>query len=193
VWKRKPVRAKPSPGGHQGWSDRSRHDAVEALRNALSGHRQLLVIAESGAEMMRELLGARSVTVSTLTEGHYQDLVNVGQLGQRDVRFPRDDVYMEDLYPVATQLLQLGKGYRSASRDDLVFQEMQRDTGEEDLGSVMGAPMVSGGIVRGEVSMRRGLDQRPFTPEDLQVLQDLATVLGSQLWGASRRAILHEQ
>jgi GAF domain-containing protein len=192
VWKRKPVRLNVRAGGRQGWSDRARQEAVDQLRSELEGHRKLLVIAETGAELIRELLDARSVTVSTFTESHYQDLVNVGQLGQRDTRFPRDDVYMEDLYPAATELLQLGKGYCSSQRNDLVFQEMQADTGEEDLGSVLGVPMISGGVVRGEVSMRRGLEQTPFTADDMQILQDLATVLGSHLWGASRRAILHE-
>lgn len=169
---------------------RARRGAMEALRTELSHHTQVSRIAEAAAEILRERFDARSVTVSTFTEGHWQDLVNVGQLGQRDKRFPRDDAYSYELYPVATRLLELGQGYRSSRPDDAVFQEMQMDTGEADLGSVMGVPMVSGGRVRGEVSMRRGQDQPPFSKDDMEVLKDLATVLGTHLWGALRRPII---
>lgn len=174
----------------RGWSPTARLQATNQLRVALGERRRLLDVAEAGASFFCHLMVAKTVTVTTLIEDRYQDLVNIGELTLDDERFPPDTIYPVSMYPLTTHLLTESGGYLSSDPADPVFQEIVTAMPYNGVNSLMGVAVVSGGTVRGEVGLTRGHGEPAFNREDFEVARDLATAFGSRLAVALHRPVL---
>lgn len=173
--------------GRGSWTPAARLAASDQMRQRLIGVSRTLDVAETGAEYLRELFTALTVTVSTLAEGRYRDLINVGYLPNGEVRYPDDCLYPEGMYPDTTQLLHSEGGYFTSDIDDPAFKEFILTMPESEATSVMGVSVVSGGVPRGEVCLTRGQRQPAFDREDFELARDLATTFGTRLMMALRR------
>jgi hypothetical protein len=122
----------------QGWSSTARRHAGTQLRTRLNWFTEVVAVAEVGAEYLFELLGARTVTVTTYKDGRYQDLVNVGHLPSGEVRYPKDCMYPETLYPVSTRALHEQGGYITPDTSDPLFLEFYASILGSDATSMMG-------------------------------------------------------
>jgi hypothetical protein len=158
------------------------------MRARLAGLADLIEVAEAGAEYLRELFVASTVTVSTLHRERYQDLVNVGYLPTGEARYPENCVYPVTLYPETTRRLTVDGGYYTSDEDADLFKEFIEAMPTTDASSVMGVSIVSGGVARGEACLTRGPRQSAFDRADFELARDLATTFGTQLMIAMTRA-----
>jgi len=173
--------------GLEGWTSSLRLLASTQLRSRLEQVTTRRDVARVGSEYFRDMLNARSVSITTLGDGRYKELVNVGTLPPPSSWYPKETVYPETVYPLTTQKLKAG-GYFTASLDHLDYVELVGSRDDPEVQSVMGVPIVSGGQLRGEMFMARGYEQEPFDQEDLDASRDLAGVLGDSLQAAAGRA-----
>lgn len=171
--------------GHHGWMDPARLQAAGQLRSRLEGVTTSRDIARVGAEFFRELLDARAVSITSLEDGHYNELANIGTMPPPTSWYPRETVYPESVYPSTSQRLRAG-GYFTADLDHHDYLELVGSRDDPDVTSVMGVPIDLGGHLGGEVFLTRGRDCRPFDTDDLESSRGLATILGESLREAAR-------
>jgi GAF domain-containing protein len=85
-----------------------------------------------------------------------------------------------DSYPAATKRLLSHRGYISS--DVLaVVDEYRAQCPYTVPASFLGVPIVARGEVFGELFLTRSGEQPPLTQEDLELVMDLATVLGGRI------------
>jgi hypothetical protein len=132
-------------------------------------------IAKAGAEYFRELLDARTVSISMYEKGQYRELVNVGYLPSPDTWYPPQSAYPDSMFPLATRDLKEHGGYLTSDLDDEKYREFAGSRDDPEVTSIMGVAIVSGGTLRGEVFLTRRRDQKAFDREDLDLERDLAT------------------
>lgn len=171
--------------GHNGWSAPTRLQAASQLRSRLEGVTTSRDLARVGAEYLRELLSARAASITTLEDGQFNELANVGTLPPPTSWYPRETVYPESVFPSTSQKLRAG-GYFTADLDDHDYLELVGSRDDPEVTSVMGVPIDLGGHLRGEVFLTRGRDQGPFDAEDLDASRGLATILGESLRESAR-------
>lgn len=171
---------RPSP--YQGtWGGELRLRTLSRVRQAMSEAVGLLPVAESAAEAILEIMSAASVSILLMDEGFYSDLLNVGTLPPGEERFPVNSRYPTSQYPIATERLLDGKGYFSGSAVDEILTEFRHRWPQVSVGSIMGVPIVALGSVHGEVFLIRDEQTPPFNREDMELVADLATMLGARL------------
>jgi len=168
------------PQPRQAWGPSARVDATARIRDILDNTRGLLRTCELVAEEIRELVAARSVTISLIENGNYRDLVIVGYLGPGEERLPRNHQYPATLYPTATELLLAQHAYVS-SQSPKIREEHMVDDSTVSAGCFMGIPIVAGNEVRGELFATRAKLVPEFTREDMEIVRDLVTQLGVRI------------
>ena len=123
-------------------------------------------VIEQAAEAALEVTGAASLSISRWERDRdeMRTLINVGQLGDREERFPADEAYPLDEYPVVARLLREGTPYLSVVDDPAAPQtavKLLRSYGKE---SELAVPIVLDGQVWGglgdERSRRQALRRR---------------------------------
>jgi len=169
-----------------GWAATSRLRAANQLRVALGSHKRLMDVADAGAQFFLQLMAARTVVVTTLSNGEYRDLVIAGELPPDEVRYPDDAVYAEALFPESTRLLHKQGGYVTSDPHDPVFVEYVVSTASLGVTSLMGVAVVHAGNIWGEVALTRGANQPGFTDDDFATVRDLGTSFGARLTTAPR-------
>jgi len=165
----------------RGWSETARLSASKRVRATVEQNSDLVTVCEATAEVVREIMVARSVSVLLIDETGYREIVNVGKLDPGDVRFPAGERYPLSTYPLASARLLARKGYISADGTLDVVQERAKSTESPTVGCFMGVPIVAVGQVRGELYLTRGKGKPVFTPEDLEITSDFATQLGTRI------------
>ncbi|HVQ87491.1 MAG TPA: GAF domain-containing protein [Actinomycetes bacterium] len=179
---RKPGRRQP-PDPYlyrRAWSANTRDAASKRIRTVLDEASGLIPVAEAMGEAFLDIMVASAVSISLLDEDGYRDLVNVGKLGQGEVRFPNER-YPISLYPAAAARLLARQGYISADGTLDLDADHPHLSAWAGVGCFMGVPIVAGAEVRGEVLMVRGKNNPVFSAEDLEVAGDLATQFGARL------------
>ena len=151
------------------------------MRARLTQAHELVDVADTGAEYLYRLLEAATVTVSTLEEGWYRDVVIVGDLAPGETRHPEDLTYPESLYPVSSKALHDRGGYYTSDRTDPLILEFVEAMQGMEIGALMGVAIMSGGVARGEVNLTRRPGDPPFDREDFELVRDLATSFGTRL------------
>jgi diguanylate cyclase (GGDEF)-like protein len=133
-------------------------------------------VLEVIAEESLALLEAASISISRWDRDRQvlRTLINAGDLQPGDDRWPHDEVYpvLDDRHVLA--LLQQGQPYTNAVDDpevDDACAEILRQLGRE---SEVAVPVMSGGSIWGEI-WASGTDGRRFGPDDVQLLQAVAT------------------
>ncbi|HVQ88579.1 MAG TPA: hypothetical protein VMT88_10400 [Actinomycetes bacterium] len=165
----------------RGWSPAARLWATQTVREVLAEASDLLGASEGFAEVVRECLNARSVSITLIEGDDFRDLVNVGRLAPDQVRFPVDQRYPLSSYPATTERLLSHEGYLSTSSSLEVVREYIAQSPRETVGCFMGLPIAALGEVRGELFAFRDPDVPVFLPADLDIARDLATQFGAQL------------
>jgi hypothetical protein len=143
-------------------------------------YEELLPLVHGAAAVVSELMAAATAHVTLIVDDQYCDVVNVGDLAPGMATFPEDQYYPLDSYPWASRQLLAHRGYLSCD-DSEVVREYTRLTPWNVPASFMGVPIVAQGRVFGEMFLTRNAQQPPFTSEDLELMMDLATVIGARI------------
>lgn len=157
-----------------------REEAFRLMRESMSSVVGLLPVAEAAAEAICWLARSFEVTVSLIDQGGYWDVVDVCAEPTDYPRFPNHRYSFDD-YEFGTDRLMAGKGYFSGDAAEEVLVEYKRQWPETPVGSIMGVPIIAFGAVHGEVFLVRCDDAPPFGPADLELVAELATLLGARL------------
>ena len=156
-----------------------------------AGAYRLEEVLELAAERSLEALGHSSLAISRWERetGIVRTLVNVGELGPGEERFPKDETYSVDDYPSMGLAMREG-GSSLAAIDDPDSDPAQRDLlrrlGKE---SSLCVPMVFHGEPWGELEVMTAPGRPRVTHDDEAFLRAIA----DQLVGAIHRAELFAQ
>jgi GAF domain-containing protein len=165
----------------RGWTATDRLAASNRLRSAMQRDSGLKRAAEATAETICELMVAKSVSIVLLDDRGYRDLVNIGQLARGEHRFPEDEPSAANYYPAATARLLGGESYVTIGSARQLLAEYRSRAPGQNIGSVMGVPVMHAGEVWGEVFILRDAKAPGFTDPDLDVACELAAQFGTQL------------
>ena len=156
-----------------------------------AGANRLEEVLELAAERALEAVGGSSLAISRwdMESGVVRTLVNVGELGPGEERFPEDETYSEHDYPSVVAVIREGRSALAAV-DDPETDEAQRELllrlGKE---SSLSVPMVFRGEPWGELWVTTAPGAPRLTDKDETFLRAIADVLV----GAIHRAELFAQ
>jgi GAF domain-containing protein len=153
---------------------------IRHLVASIDRYEELVPLAHGAAAAVAEVMAASSAHVTLIVGDEYCDIVNVGDLELGQVTYPERQYYPLDSYPAATKRLLSHRGYISS--DVLaVVDEYRAQCPYTVPASFLGVPIVARGEVFGELFLTRSGEEPPFTQEDLELVMDLATVLGGRI------------
>jgi diguanylate cyclase (GGDEF)-like protein len=156
-----------------------------------AGAYRLEEVLELGAERALEALGGSSLAISRweMETGIVRTLVNVGELGPGEERFPTDETYSVRDYPSMGVAMREGKSSLAAVDDpnsDPAQRELLQRLGKE---SSLSVPLMIHGETWGELEVMTAPGQPRVTLDDETFLRAIA----DQLVGAIHRAELFAQ
>ena len=154
----------------------SEQGALLRVAAAAAGAQDLEEVLELAAEEALAAVGAASLSVSRWDrgEGVLRTLINVGELGQGEERFPEDERYPVAEHPLLQRMLAQGQPYFNAVDDpsaDQAAVRLLRSLGKE---SDVAVPIVTEGEIWGEVWASRGPGQPRFRGTDVRFLEAIA-------------------
>jgi diguanylate cyclase (GGDEF)-like protein len=158
---------------------------------AAAGAHRLEEVLELAAERSLEALGGSSLAISRWEKetGLVRTLVNVGELGPGEERFPEDETYSVHDYPSMGLAMSEGKSSLAAVDDpasDPLQRELLKRLGKE---SSLCVPMMLHGETWGELEVMNAPGEPRLTLEDETFLRAIA----HQVVGAIHRAELFAQ
>jgi GAF domain-containing protein len=156
-------------------------EAVDRVRRAMAGAVGLIPVVDAAATAICHEAGADGTGINLLDGREYWDLVEVWLEDRGYEHFPENTRYPSDRYPQATERLLSGKGYFSGDVADEVLVEYQLLWPELDIRSIMGVPIIALGEVHGEIFLLRLAGSPAFTRDDLDLVAELASILGARL------------
>jgi diguanylate cyclase (GGDEF)-like protein len=156
-----------------------------------AGAYRLEEVLELAAERSLEALGGSSLAISRWERetGIVRTLVNVGELGPGEERFPKDETYSVHDYPSMERAMREGKSSLAAVDDpncDPAQRELLKRLGKE---SSLSVPMIIHGETWGELEVMTAPGRPRVTHDDETFLRAIA----DQLVGAIHRAELFAQ
>ena len=160
------------------------------LARALAGSEPLNAILETAAEEARTAMDAASVSLARLVPGTQllRTVVNVGDLGPGEVRWPEDETYVIEEFRGLRQVVD-GLQFWTAHVDDPdclpVELELLTSLGK---GRSLAAPMFVDGRLWGEFYSTRHRGERAFDDSDIACMDALIAILA----GAVSRALREE-
>jgi diguanylate cyclase (GGDEF)-like protein len=175
--------AEPALGPND--ADESTLRMLLRMSRAIMGARRLEAALEAIAEESLVALGAASFSISRWERdsGLLRTLINVGDLGPGEQRWPKDESYPLAEYRLITDLLRHGRPYVSSIDDhaaDSAAVALVRSLGKE---SELAVPIMCDGSMWGEL-WATGTDGRRFGPPDVELL----SMIGSTVSAAIRTA-----
>ena len=166
--------------------------SLAALARALSRSESLPLLLEHAAEVAVQTMRAASVSISRLEPDGLtvRTIVNVGDLGPDEVRWPQDETYRIEefagLDPVTDDLVTW-----AWHRDDPATPRCERELLERlGKGSSVAAPLVVAGELWGEFYATRHRFAAPFDEDDVAFLEALVGILAGALARADREETL---
>jgi GAF domain-containing protein len=189
-----PVRGEHAIAGSEDVShllDAAAGDDVRALRAALKvsqavlGAHRLNDALEVIAEQTRAALGAGSFSISRWERerGVLRTMINVGELGPGEERWPTDEEYSLADYRDVTELLGQGRPYATTLDDDDIDPAVEALLRRLKKYSELAVPVMYQGAMWGEL-WATGADRRCFGPDDVRLLQAIAAQISVAI-GAS--------
>lgn len=173
-------------------NDQSRLRSLAAMARALGRPHPVPRLIELAAEETRRTLRAASVSVSRVEPDGVtvRTLVNVGDLGPDEVRWPEDEVY--PMSEFAGLDLEAEHAW-VWSLDDSDIPEADRELlNRLDKGSSVSTPIVVEGRLWGELYATRHRGERRFDADDIAYLESLRAILAGALARAEREQSLTE-
>jgi diguanylate cyclase (GGDEF)-like protein len=164
--------------------------SLAGLARALGRSEALFDLLETSAEEARSALGAASVSVSRLVPGTMlvRTIVNVGDLGAHEVRWPEDETYSSEEFASLEIVLERLETW-SWTLDDPTIPASERTLLEQlGKGSSLGGPLVVDGRLWGEFYATRHVGGPGFEDIDGAYLEALLAILS----GAVSRALREE-
>ncbi len=151
-------------------------DALMEVAGAAAAAASLEDVLESTAEACLAAMGAGSVSISRWEreEGVVRTLINVGELGPGEERWPENEVYDLVEYPNVARLLRTGEPYYNAVDDpeaDPIAVALLRRLGKE---SDIGVPIPVDGAVWGEVWASTCPGAARFRSADVRFVEAMA-------------------
>ena len=172
------------------YSVESRLRSLASMARALGRSERLEVILELCAEEARQVIDAASVSISRLEAGTglIRTVINVGDLGPHEQRWPVDEVYhLQDFTQLRSVVESLRTWTYALDGPDIDPKEAEL-LRTLDKASALGAPLVVDGALWGELYATRGHGQVSFDGGETAYIEVLAAILS----GAISRA-LHVQ
>jgi diguanylate cyclase (GGDEF)-like protein len=163
------------------------------LACGLSRSLPLPKVLEAAAEVALDVLGAASVSVSQLEPGTatLRTILNVGDLGSRETRWPEDEMYSVrdfDIYGMVHDGLKTSTNDVNDPECDAHHRELLEQLGK---GSSLLAPIVVDGQAWGELYTTRHVGRLPATdPVDVSCLEVLVAILSGAISRATREESL---
>ena len=166
--------------------------SLATMARVLGRSQPLTDVLEVAAEGARLTLGAASVSISRYDadDAALRTVINVGDLGPSEVRWPHDEIYPVTRWPELAEVLRHG-GTRVDRRDD-----PQGDPRERDLLTRLGkgcsvtASVIVDDQVWGEFYATRHLGHVPFGDQAVDYVEVLVALLGGAISRALREADL---
>jgi diguanylate cyclase (GGDEF)-like protein len=158
---------------------------------AAAGAHRLEDVLELAAERALAAMGAASLSISRweTDAGLVRVLVNVGDLGPGEERFPEDETYSVEDYPSVVDVMREGGAYLSFVDDpgtDPSMRALLEQLGKE---SSLAVPMILEGQPWGELEVMTAPGRPRVSADDVDFLRAIA----DQLVGAIHRAELFAQ
>jgi diguanylate cyclase (GGDEF)-like protein len=165
-------------------------EALMRIAAATADAYRLEDVMEQAAEAALAVTGAASLSISRWEPDReaMRTLINVGQLGPDEERFPTSEIYPLSENPVVEKLLRDAEPYRTAVDDpdaSPAAVAVLRDLGKE---SDVGVPILLDGEVWGEVWATTAKDAPRFGSGDARFLQAIADRLSLVLARGERFA-----
>jgi diguanylate cyclase (GGDEF)-like protein len=158
---------------------------------AAAGAHRLEEVLELAAERALAATGGASLSISRWdTEaGLIRTLVNVGELGPGEERFPENETYTVDEYPSVLTVMREGRASISAVDDPDTEPSMRALLERLGKESSLAVPMMLEGKPWGELEVMTAQGRPRVSPDDVDFLRAIA----DQLVGAIHRAELFAQ
>jgi diguanylate cyclase (GGDEF)-like protein len=158
---------------------------------AAAGAYRLEEVLELAGERALEALGGSSLAISRwdMEAGFVRTLVNVGELGPGEERFPKDETYSINDYPSVVTVIREGGSslaYVDDPESDSAQRQLLKRLGKE---SSLSVPMIFRGEPWGELWVTSAPGSPRLTAQDETFLRAIA----DQLVGAIHRAELFAQ
>jgi diguanylate cyclase (GGDEF)-like protein len=157
--------------------------ALIAVASAVAAAHRLEDVLEVVAEETRRVVGASSVSISRWEREHdrVRTLINVGELGPGEERFPTEETYALADYPLAARLLREGASYVISRGDrDLGVHDRQL-LDALDKGSYIGVPVIFDGRTWGKLESFAHVGAVPFTRRHVPFLEAIAGQVGAAI------------
>ncbi len=157
--------------------------ALIAVAGAVAAAHRLEDVLEVVAEETRRVVGASSVSISRWEREHdrVRTLINVGELGPGEERFPTSETYELADFPLAAQLLREGASY-VISRGDADLGAHDRQLLDAlDKGSYIGVPVIFDGRTWGKLEAFANVGARPFTHRHVPFVEAIAGQVGAAI------------
>ena len=179
---RHPVNSTPAPlpatpgGVSAAGRENLEHQALLRVAAAAAGASHVEDVLELAAEEARVALGAASLSVSRYQaeRNEIRTLINVGDLGPGEVRFPEGETYPAGRYPEVRDLIDNHTPYFNDADDprcDPMAASLLRELGKS---SDVGVPIIVENEVWGEMWATRRPGESPFGSSDADFLARIA-------------------
>jgi diguanylate cyclase (GGDEF)-like protein len=173
---------------HSASDDRLAH--LDVLGRALDAATSAGDLLELVAEEALRALPACSLSISRWdrADNSIRVLINAGELSPRGRRRPDDERYPVADYPPTAALLREGRSYLVRRDDEHADRGMLDLLERLDRGSQIGAAIVIGGRVWGELWATTKPDDEPFGEDDMRLFEAVAGRVGLALERAENLA-----
>jgi len=173
-------------------SDRLR--SLACLARAVACSAPLLELLESACEEALTALGAASVSVSRLEQAgtRVRTLLNAGDLGPTEERWPENEVYEIADYANLRGVTDDNRAWTIQHDDPTADQrelELLRELGK---GSAVGAPLIVDGALWGEFYATRLVEAPAYSVDEMAYLEALCAIIAGAVSRAEREETLWE-
>ncbi len=175
-------------------SEPMRIRSLARMARALGRSEELPRLLELAAEEARTALGAASVSVSRLVPGtlRLRTLVNVGDLGPEEVRWPEDETYVIEEFKGLRFAID-GLQFWTSDLDDPDCLPQERDLLTWlDKGTALGAPVFVDGRLWGEFYATRHHGEPGFDELDIACVDALLAILAGAVSRSQRETSLEQ-
>jgi len=155
--------------------------ALIAVAGAVAAAHRLEDVLEVVAEETRRVVGASSVSISRREHERVRTLVNVGELGRDEERFPTEEIYELSDYPRVARLLREGAPYVIARADQDLGPDDRRLLDALDKGSYVGVAVIADGRTWGMLEAFTNVGAVPFTRRHVPFLEAIAGQVGAAI------------
>ncbi len=153
------------------------------MARALGRSETLLNLLEIAAEEARRAMAASTASVSRLEQGTriVRTLINVGQLGPTEQRWPQDETYEVTEFSNLGLVLEDQHTWTAALNDPSTPEMEKHLLRELGKASSLGSPIIVDGQLWGEFYATRAAGEPPFDHDDIAYIEALVAILSGSI------------